>query len=242
MVFEHFIHKTTGFGFIGIHAPTSEGHFPDEALRHHITHAREGADIGGHADIDFCDAEEGIFGAVAHICRAGEIHTAAHAGTIDGNEHWHARFFQTGESFLQHEDSLHHAFAAPACFDMALIRTACKDRKIHARREMLALSGDDNHPGTGIFINVADDSWQLIPERFVHGICHFRPRQLNVGDVVFNAYVEALVRLTVLVYCCLAHVELPSFLQSDGSLSHEMLSAAVLFLLHCRLPEGGGMQ
>ena len=91
------------------HAPPREGQFPRHTLRDQMRQALQRADIGGHADIDLLDGDEGIGAGVAAVAGGDQVHAAADAGPVDGGQHRDLAAFDHIECLLH----LQHRAAQP---------------------------------------------------------------------------------------------------------------------------------
>ncbi len=196
-VFHHIVVGCEGFvdeadapRFFSAESSASISEFAHEALRNQMRQTRKSSDIGGHADIDLLDAEEGVLGAVAHITRARKIDTAADARAMHGHQDRHARLVEARERMLQFGDRPHHSDAPVEAARAAdriifiVIADAAKDRKINSGAEMLARARYDNDPRARVVVDVMDDLRQLIPEIRDHRIELLRPVEPDMRDIV----------------------------------------------------------
>jgi hypothetical protein len=78
-----------------------EGHLAREALGDDLAEALQGADVGGHADVDLLHAEEGVLRRVAQVAGRHEVDRPADDAALHRRDDRHARLLQRGERPLQ---------------------------------------------------------------------------------------------------------------------------------------------
>ena len=193
--FKHIVDQTDFFCLCRINPATGIGHFLDPAFGNIALQAREGTDIGGHADIGFLDAEHSIFGAPADIARADHVDCPANNRTVKRKQNGYAGFFQRIETMLDALDigSEHFGDHMFVCAIDFIVRLWRENREVHAGGEMLAGRTDHNDSRAGIDINVFDNFRQIIPERPVHAVEFFRTVHPDMRDIIFNLDIETFI-------------------------------------------------
>ena len=89
-----------------MHFAARIGEFAYHAFGHVVEDAREGANIGDHANINFINGDEAIFGAVAHIAGGNEVNTAAITAALHRGEDRNTALLNCGETILQRQDAI----------------------------------------------------------------------------------------------------------------------------------------
>ena len=82
MGIEDRIHESDVFRFFSAHSPASVGKLARNTLGNEFGDTREGADIGGHAYVDFENGQKPVFAHVAHVAGGNKIHTATDCAAL----------------------------------------------------------------------------------------------------------------------------------------------------------------
>ena len=98
--------RPISLALLGRQAAAGVGELAHPAFGDEFAEAREGADVGGHADVDFLDRRRRRLGAVADVAGAGHVDAAADAAALDRGDHRHARLVEAGEAVLQAQHEL----------------------------------------------------------------------------------------------------------------------------------------
>ena len=144
---------------LGGQAPPGEGQLPGDSFRDEPGQSGEGAQVGGDAQLDLLDAEEGLLAAVAQVAGADQIDAAADAGALDGRQHRHARPLQTAQALLQLQDRAAQVCAAPPELGVGvgIGDGAAEHRQVHAGAEVPARGGEHQGPHLTAGVELADD-------------------------------------------------------------------------------------
>src|SRR5471030_3345764 len=73
--------------FLGTKLATSVSQLPQHAVTDDPRQALQGANVGGHADVDFLDRELRVFSGVTHVASGDQVDGAAQAVTQIGRAH-----------------------------------------------------------------------------------------------------------------------------------------------------------
>ena len=93
MGIEDSIHESDVFSFLSAHSPTSVGQFARNTLGNKFGDTREGADIGGHAYVNFENGQKPVFAHVAHVAGGNKIHTATDCAALYRCKNRHPTLF-----------------------------------------------------------------------------------------------------------------------------------------------------
>jgi hypothetical protein len=180
-----------------LYAAAGVGVLPDNPFGDELRQPLQGPHIGGHADVDLLNAEEGIGGRVAAVGGRDHVDAAADAPALDGHEHRHAGPLERGERILEllgrqpQLRPLAPDLARPVGAPAEEARIATEDAEVHAGGEVT--TGRRHHEGAGraFVAHGVDDLGELLPELGHHRVQLVRSIQSDVTDVVDDLDIKA---------------------------------------------------
>ncbi len=194
LISEHPVHEPARLGLGRIHRPAGIGELAGKPVGHHARQPLEGAEIGGHADLDFLDHEIGVLGAVAHIAGRDHVDAAADTAALHGGQHRQVQTFQHIEAVLQLEHHAAQILPTAAIFDAAVRHDEPRQQgEIDAGGEMRP--GRRDHHGARLrrLRDPRHRGGQLAPKGGRHGVPLLRAVQGNPGNAVLDRDDEAFV-------------------------------------------------
>ena len=174
------------------HAP-GVGQLAHHAIADDPRQALQGADVGGHADVDLLDRELRVGGRVAHVAGRDQVDGAAQAVALDRREHRLAAVVDRVERGLQLENLATQGVGVAADVLAQLAADLGQQHQVDPRGKMLARPGQHDHPHFVGIVDPAEDLDDLAPEVLVHGIDLVRTVDLDVGDLVCQLHTECVV-------------------------------------------------
>ena len=103
MVGEHLVDEAHRLRLVRRHPAPGVGQLAADALGNQLGEPLQRAHVGGHADVDLLDAEEGVLGGVAHVAGGDHVDGATDAAALDGGEDRHAGLLEAAEGLLEVE-------------------------------------------------------------------------------------------------------------------------------------------
>ena len=181
---EHAVHQTDLSRFFGLELAARVGQLARNAVAHQLGQALQRAHVGGHADVDFLDAEVGVGAGVAHVGAGDEVDAAAYAAAVDGGQHGLAAALQAGQRVLHVQDHAAQRLARAAVAVVLDLRAyAHHHLQVDARTEQLALALQHGHSGLGCAIHPLKGLADFLPHGGVHGVGLVGAVQAHGGDV-----------------------------------------------------------
>ena len=193
MIGKHAIDQADAARFFGAELTTGIGQFTQHAVADDARQALQGADVGGHADVDFLDRELRVLGCIAHVARADQVDGAANAVALDRRQHGLAASVHGVERSLQLENLAAQQARIATHVLAKIIGDRGQHHQVDARGKMLARAAE--HHGThGVgLVDPLEDVDDFGPERRVHGVDLFRAIDLHMGNVAAEFDNEGLV-------------------------------------------------
>ncbi|MNH09139.1 hypothetical protein D3C79_685830 [compost metagenome] len=175
---------------LGIDVASGVGQLTHDAVTDDTWQTLQGADIGGHAHVDFLDRELRTLAAVAHVARRDEVDGAADAISLHRRQYRLAAFVHGRERRLQALDGTAQQARVAANVLAQLAGQRGQHHQIDASREMLARAADDHDAHRIGVVDPLEDVDDLLPEGGVHRVELFRAVDLYVGDAVAQLDLE----------------------------------------------------
>ena len=191
-VVENGVDQPGGARLLGGKAAAGIGQFAHQAGRDQIGQALQRADIGGHADIDFLDAKEGVGGAQANVASRNQIDPATDARALDRGDHRDPAAVDHRETFLHVENGPAQALAATPHV-ATIIRQGLEHAKIEPGGEMAAHGRNHHGARLGAFVDLVEGGHHVAPEGKSHCIQRLGADKAQMRDMVLHREVQGLV-------------------------------------------------